>query len=231
MHIFLHRNASCSPGNRRLFLQFFFGSLNLATSDPVKLQLGPNNKAETQHATRILQSTITCDQTSGVLHRPIAKVIREPTGRKAELSSKAYHLQAASYPGIQSLEATTRLHLDNEAAATSKEDLTHFIFQTLLFRSEIQAGATKDGIVHENTTLRRSSYRRPAQHLRRRQVCDLNLNLIPKLPTNTRNLAQSAKSLIIKKSISTKTASHPSSSISQSGSASQVPVPPSMARL
>jgi hypothetical protein len=77
---------------------FFFGSLNLATSDPVKLQFGPNNKAETQHATRILQSTITCDQTSGVLHRPIAKVIREPTGRKAELSSKAHHLQAASYP-------------------------------------------------------------------------------------------------------------------------------------
>jgi hypothetical protein len=106
---FLHRNASCSPGNRRLFLQFFFGSLNLATSDrcPVKLQLGPNNKAETQHATRILPSTITCDQTSGVLYRPIAKAIREPTGRKAELSSKAHHLQLPRHPNLGSNHPTS----------------------------------------------------------------------------------------------------------------------------
>ena len=88
---------------------FFFGSLNLATSDrcPVKLQLGPNNKAETQHATRILPSTITCDQTSGVLYHPIAKAIREPTGRKAELSSKAHHLQLPRHPNLGSNHPTS----------------------------------------------------------------------------------------------------------------------------
>lgn len=163
---------------------FFFGSLNLATSDRClaccSWALITRLRRNTQLESFRQPSLVTRHQACCIAQSP--RPYKSQRGVRLSCHRKPITF---SYPGIQTLEATTQLHLHNEAAATSKEDLTHFIFQTFLFRSEIQAGATKDGIVHENTTLRRSSYRRPAQHLRRRQVCDLNP--IPKLPTNTRN--------------------------------------------
>jgi hypothetical protein len=86
------------------FLQFFRASLNFAKvmGIVVKSTLCRNNKAKTLHAIQILPTTTTCDQTSGSLHRPIAKILREPTGVRLSCHRKCFCKSYATriYPSL-----------------------------------------------------------------------------------------------------------------------------------